>query len=111
VTRGIQLAIATLFLIFIAPVAPAHAGNMHLTHAQDDGYNPPIATKCTNGISAFLHVGESTTTYCARTHQVYVNAGAKLVCYYSGIGWTTWKTTTGWHDAGGSNQWCVYQLD
>ena len=105
--RTIQLAIASLFIVFLLP-APAQAGNMTLTHqSPDDGYAEPFWVKRTNGQQVPIWPGASV----GAVSQVYVNPGTRIVCYYGGIGWSVWRNAAGWNDAGGSSQLCVYQLD
>jgi hypothetical protein len=115
--RTIQLATATLFLALSFTLAtPAQTVNAHagatLYHANDTGYAADIVILCGNGTWGVWNNGNSQNTGCTGTiSKVYVNAGTQIVCYLSGLGWRVTWDATGWHNFGGSNQWCVYQLD
>jgi hypothetical protein len=107
-----RLAAAAAALAFgaalLAPAPAAQAGNMTLTHySPDDGYAEPFWVNRTNGQTVPIWPGASVGS----VSQVYVAAGTQIVCYYGGVGWRIWKDATGWHDAGGSSQSCVNQLD
>lgn len=122
---GLFMAMMILFGI----QSPAVAGDCtwgvicgRVTHATDDGYDPPIKVRCDYGNNAtikYIYEGQNSgsSTKCGQfgngdMDEVYVRDGEELWCFNQELGYVKEFDATGYHKVNDLwNKLCVLHVD